>query len=252
MKKLLFMLFCAAAIPLCAEELAVEPPMIAMAKEFADGTMTGKNTHSAVVGGKKYADCWEYYTIESGLTPETFKLLPLKAVSPDAPAAKVWKKYFPLLALNISPDGKKLTYPLFMRGSFELRYTNKTFGSVFALKNPFDQEVVCYLEGKLRHAEAAKIYVYIVKADGSIKLLLDDSNPDGVFNKEEKHKSGYVEKRHYLKLQNEFKMAPGDKLFFAGVRPDFAGKTTGKPSVETLRVDDRWGKTWNPVISFEK
>ena len=71
-------------------------------------------------------------------------------------------------------------------------------------------------------------------------------------NKEEKHKSGYIEKRHYLKLQNEFKMAPGDKLFFAGVRPDFAGKTTGKPSVETLRVDDRWGKTWNPVISFEK
>ena len=252
MKKLFLSMLLAAICAVNADEIAVEPPMKTMLQEFSDGTMTGKNSHSAVVGGKKYADCWEYYTIESGLTPETFKYLPLKAISPDAAAAQAWKKYFPILALDISPDGKKLTYPMLMRGNFEIRYTNKTFGNAFALKNPFNSEVICYVEGKLRHTEEAAVFVYLVKADGTAKLLLDDKNPDGVFNKIEKHKNGHVEKRHYLKLQLEFKMQSGDKLFFAAVRPDFAGKKTGKPSVGTLCVDDRWGKASNPIISFEK
>ena len=252
MKKSLLALLLTAALAVNAEELTMEPPITAMAREWSDGTMTGKNTHSAVIGGKTYPEVWQYWCIDSGLTPETIRLVPMKAVSPDAPGVQWLKRYFPVLAADVSADGQKLTYPLLMRGGFETRYTKTVYGNAFSMRNPFDVPVTCYVEGRLRHAPEADVFVYLQQADGKIKTLLRNDNPDALEDVSTKHNNGNVEVRHYLKLQLEVKMAPGDKLVFAAVRPDCQGRTIGKQNIETLRVDDRWGKAWNPILSFEK
>ena len=252
MKKSLFALLMTAALVAAAEELTVEPPLTAMTKEWSNGAMTGKNTHSAVIGGKTYPEVWQYWYIESGLTPETIRLAPMKAVSPNAPGVQWMKRYFPILAADVSPDGQKITYPILARGNFETRSTRKVFGNAFSIRNPFDVPVACYVEGRLRHAPAADTFVYLQQADGKVKPLLRNDNPDALEDVSTKHKNGAIEVRHYLKLQLEVKMAPGDKLVFAAVRSDCQERTLGKQNIETLQVDDHWGKAWNPILSFEK
>ena len=66
MKKTLIALACAAMFTLNAAELKVDGPMELLKKEWSDGSMTGKNSHSAKIGGKLYADTWEYWYVDSG------------------------------------------------------------------------------------------------------------------------------------------------------------------------------------------
>ena len=128
MKKSLIALACAAIFTVNAAELKVDGPMELLKKEWSDGTMTGKNTHSAKIGGKLYKDVWEYWYIDSGFTPETIKLAPLKAVSPDAKGAQIWKKYTPILASSISADGQTFNFPALLKNTMTIIHTRKSFG----------------------------------------------------------------------------------------------------------------------------
>ena len=251
MKKSLIALACAAMFTVNAAELRVDGPMELLKKEWSDGTMTGKNTHTAKIGGKLYKDVWEYWYVDSGFTPETIKLAPLKAVSPDTAAAKAWKGYTPILAAGISADGKHLHYPALLRNTMTIIHTRKSFGCAYGVRNPFDKDVVCYVEGRLWHNPEAKIYIYIQHKDGKVTKLVEDNNPDAVEEVSNKFPDGKVHVRHYMKLQVEAPMKPGDRLVIAGVRPDNQGKYVGKrPGLGTFRIDG-WGKPWNPIISFE-
>ena len=250
MKKSLIALACAAMFTLNAAELKVDGPMELLTKEWSDGTMTGKNTHSAKIGGKLYADTWEYWYVDSGFTPETIKLAPLKAVSPDCSAAKTWKGYTPILAAGISADGKVLNFPALLKATMTTIHTRKSFGCAYGLKNPFNKDVICYVEGRLWHTPQAMIYVYIQHQDGKVTKLVEDNNPDAVEEVSNKFPDGKVHVRHYLKLQVEAPMKAGDRLIIAGVRPDNQGKYVGKKGLGTFRIDG-WGKPWNPIISFE-
>ncbi|MBQ6597418.1 MAG: hypothetical protein IJH79_07685, partial [Lentisphaeria bacterium] len=130
-------------------------------------------------------------------------------------------------------------------------HTKKTFGCAYGFKNPFDQEVVCYIEGRLLHEKQAMIYVYVKHADGSVTQLVKDDNPDAVEDVVQTYPGGRTGIRHYLKLQIETRLKPGDLVIIAGVRPDLNGKYVGKNGGGTFHIDG-WGKTYNPVISFEK
>ena len=250
MKKSLIALACAAIFTVNAAELKVDGPMELLKKEWSDGTMTGKNSHAAMIGGKLYNDAWEYWYVASGFTPETIKLAPLKAVSPDAKGAQIWKKYTPILASNISADGQTFNFPALLKNTMTIIHTRQTNGCAYSLKNPFNKEVVCYVEGRLWHDPKAMIYVYILHQDGKVTKLVEDNNPDAVEEVSNKFPDGKVHVRHYMKLQVEAPMKPGDRLVIAGVRPDNQGKYVGKTGLGTFRIDG-WGKPWNPIISFE-
>lgn len=251
MKKSIMLMALAALLNLNAEEYKVEGPMPLLTKEWKDGTMTGKNSHSAMIGGKLYNDVWEYWYVESGFTPKEIKLSPLKAVSPDSQAVKTWAKYTPILAAEISQDGQKFSFPALMKSAMTIIHTRKTNGCAYSVKNPFDQEITCYVDGRLWHTPEAMIYVYLLHSDGQVTVLAEDNNPDAVEEKSNKFPDGKVHVRHYMKLQVECRMKPGDRVVIAGVRPDNQGKPTGSKSLGTFRIDG-WGKAWNPIITFEK
>ena len=250
MKKLAALLTFAICFAAAAEELKMDGPMELFKKEWNDGTMTGKNTHSARIGGKVYPDIWHYWYVDSGLTPETIKLAPLNAISPDSKAAKVWKNYHPILAQSIKEKGS-MSFPALLRNSLIMIHTKKTFGCAYGFKNPFDQEVVCYIEGRLLHDKKAMIYVYLKHKDGTVTQLVKDDNPDAVEDVVQTYPGGRTGIRHYLKLQIETRLKPGDLVVIAGVRPDLNGKYVGKNGGGTFHIDG-WGKAYNPVISFEK
>jgi hypothetical protein len=255
MKMKLFLLsaFALGSVALSAAEVTVEPPLVSMKKEWNDGSMTGKNTHAMYVGGKKYADCWSYWYVDSGITPQTAVMKPMNAVDPDFITKTGWANYTPVLAASFNAKKKGSIYlPGMIRNEMYVWYSHKTFGAAYGFRNPFAKDTICYIEGRLRHPEEAIVYVYVKSADGKFKMLTDSKKPGALFVMNTKHRNGQVEKRQYLKLQIEVKLAPGDTVMFAGFRPDFAGKPTSGKKVHFLSVDDRWGKAYQPKISFEQ
>lgn len=255
MKKSLLLLSAvlAAAFTAAAAEMPVENPWESMKKAWNDGSMIGKNTHAMYIKGQAYPDCWSYYYVESGLTPETAVFQPLNGINPDLVANSFWKKYAPIISAGLTKNGKSFAYPALVRGSIGAQHTNKTFGAAFAFKNPFKEDTICYIEGRLRHPVESKVFVYIKSADGKITHLTDSSKPGALYVVNTKHANGSIEVRNYLKLQIETKLKPGDSVFFAGFRSDYAGKrVAGKKSVSFLSVNDQWGKAFQPAISFEK
>ena len=163
---------------------------------------------------------------------------------------QIWKKYTPILASSISADGQTFNFPALLKNTMTIIHTRKSFGCAYGVKNPFDKEVICYVEGRLWHTPEAKIYIYIQHKDGKVTKLVEDNNPDAVEEVSNKFPDGKVHVRHYMKLQIEAPMKPGDRLVIAGVRPDNQGKYVGKTGLGTFRIDG-WGKPWNPIISFE-
>lgn len=236
-----------------AAEVTVEPPLESMKKEWKDGSMTGKNTHAMYVAGKKYPDCWSYWYADSGITPETAILKPLNAIDPDFVAGTFWAKYTPILTAGFNAKRKGFIFwPAMIRNNLVVRYSNKTFGAAYGFRNPFAKDTICYIEGRLRHPQEARAYVYVKSADGKLKMLADSSKPGALFVMNTKHRNGKVEIRQYLKLQIEVKLAPGDMVMFAGFRPDYAGKASTGRDVHFMSVDDFWGKAYQPKISFEQ
>ena len=251
MKKF-FTLFVAAAaiIAANAETFNLDSPMPTLTEEWRNGTMTGKNSCSGKINGKLYKDVWHFWCVESGVTPDTVKLAPINAVSPDSSGAKTWKGYTPILAYKTQPNGSFL-FPALLNTNMTLVNTKLTYGMAYGVKNPFDTEVTCYVEGRLWHSEEAKIYVCKRDTEGKLTVLVEDNNPDAVENIMQTYRDGKKSNRHYMKLQVEARLKPGEFVIILGTRPDFNGKYVAKKGVGTFRIDG-WGKAWNPIISFEK
>ena len=88
MKKLFVMFAAATAIFAAqAETFNLEGPMAILKEEWRTGAMTGKNSCSGKINGKLYPDIYHFWCVESGVTPDTVKLAPLNAVSPDSKGA---------------------------------------------------------------------------------------------------------------------------------------------------------------------
>ena len=168
MKKYLTILTAAAAIlSVNAETFNLEGPMAILKEEWRTGAMTGKNSCSGKINGKMYPDVYHFWYVDSGVTPDTVKLAPLKAISPDSKGAKTWKGYEPILAAGPAKNGS-FSFPALLRNTMSIVHTKKTFGMAYGVKNPFDAEVTCYVEGRLWHSEAAKIYVCKMDAAGKL------------------------------------------------------------------------------------
>ena len=252
MKKLFFMAITAAVFTVTAAELHVENAIDSMKKEWYTGTMIGKNTHSLYIGEKSYPDCWSYWYAASGLTPETAQFKPLNAIDPDLIKGSFWQKYAPIMAASLSKNGKSFIYPALSSGSINTDQSQKAFGGAYGFKNPFNEEVFCYIEGRLRHAPEAKVFVYVKSADGKITHLTDSEKPGALHVVNTTLKTGNVEKRQYLKLQIEVKLQAGDTVVFAAFRNDHAQKITQKKRINFLSPNDQWGKAYQPAISFGK
>ncbi len=251
MKKYLTILTAAAAIlSVNAETFNLEAPMAVLKEEWRTGVMTGKNSCSGKINGKMYPDVYHFWYVDSGVTPDTVKLAPLKAISPDSKGAKTWKGYEPILAAGPAKNGS-FSFPALLRNTMSIVHTKKTFGMAYGVKNPFDAEVTCYVEGRLWHSEAAKIYVCKMDAAGKLTTLVEDNNPDAVENIMQTYRDGRKSNRHYIKLQVETRLQPGEFVVILGTRPDVNGKYVDKKGAGTFHIDG-WGKAWNPIISFEK
>lgn len=251
MKKFFFSAVAAVAlITANAETFNLEGPMPMLKKEWRDGTMTGKNSCSGKINGKVYKDVWHFWCVESGVTPDTVKLAPLNAISPDSSGAKTWKNYIPILAYKTKPNGGFL-FPALLNNNMTIVHTKLTYGMAYGVKNPFDSEVTCYIEGRLWHSEEAKIYVCKMDKENKLSVIVEDNNPDAVENIMQTYRNGSKSNRHYMKLQAEVKLQPGEFVVILATRPDVNGKYVEKNGVGTFRIDG-WGKAWNPIISFEK
>jgi hypothetical protein len=251
MKKLFVMFAAATAIFAAqAETFNLEGPMAILNEEWRTGAMTGKNSCSGKINGKLYPDIYHFWCVESGVTPDTVKLAPLKAISPDSKGAKTWKGYEPILAYKIKPNGG-FNFPALLKNSMCIVHTKLTYGMAYGVKNPFDSEVTCYVEGRLWHTEAAKIYVCKMDAAGKLTTLVEDNNPDAVENIMQTYRDGHKSNRHYMKLQVETRLQPGEFVVILGTRPDMNGKYVEKKGAGTFSIDG-WGKAWNPICSFEK
>ena len=239
----------AAAFAVNAETFNLEPPMPTLTEEWRNGSMTGKNSCSGKINGKLYKDVYHFWYLKKGVTPDTAELAPLNAISPDSKGAKLWEKHTPILAAGVKENGV-FTFPALQKNSMVTINTKFTFGMAYGVKNPFDSEVICYVEGRLWHNEEAKIYVCKMDKDNKLTVIVEDNNPDAVENIMQKYKDGRKSNRHYMKLQTEVKLLPGEFVVIIGTRPDFNGKYASK-SVGTFRIDG-WGKAWNPIFVFEK
>ena len=239
----------AAVLAVHAENFELEPPMSILTEEWNNGTMTGKNSCSGKINGKLYPDVYHFWYLKNGITPDTAELAPLKAISPDSKGAKLWKKHTPILAAGTKENGNFI-FPALQKNSMVIIHTKFTFGMAYGVKNPFDSEIICYVEGRLWHSEEAKIYVCKMDKAGKLTTIVEDNNPDAVENIMQSYKDGKKTNRHYMKLQTEVKLLPGEFVVILGTRPDFNGKYAGK-SVGTFRIDG-WGKAWNPIFAFEK
>ena len=237
MKKIITSLICAVTFAAFAEEIRIEEPYLQLKKEFNSGKMAGKNSHAAIVGKNVYPDCWKYYYIASGDKPENFVLKPLNAISIDSPLYKKWKQ--PILAS--ANDSKKFLYPAFIQCYY---YQTRHLGGAYAFTNPLDKKVKLYLEGNFRREKFARAFIWIKRADGTLKLLTDDMN-SAAWQTQETPLKDKVLVRHYLKLQFEEDFNPGDTLIFGAVPRD---KKFGKGYVFAI---SGWGEKWNPVISLD-
>ena len=251
MKKF-FTLFVATAaiIAANAETFNLDSPMPTLTEEWRNGTMTGKNSCSGKINGKLYPDVYHFWYLKKGVTPDTAELAPLNAISPDSKAAKTWEKYTPMLAVGVK-NNTNVIFPALQKSSMVMIHTKLTYGMAYGVKNPFDTEVTCYVEGRLWHSEEAKIYVCKRDTEGKLTVLIEDNNPDAVENIMQTYRDGKKSNRHYMKLQVETRLKPGEFVIILGTRPDFNGKYVAKKGVGTFRIDG-WGKAWNPIISFEK
>ncbi len=238
MKKIILLFAGLGILTAAAAEIRFADPMIQLKKDFFAGKMTGKNSHAAVAGKQEFPDCWKYYYIASGDKPENFVLQPLNAISPDLPVAKLWNK----VILAPSATDKKFEYPAFIDIYF---YPKSKMGGAYSFTNPLNKKCKLYLEGNLRREKSVRAFVYIKRADGTIKLLTDDMDSDAWQQQETKLKDRTLV-RHYLKLQFEEEFNPGDILVMACTPRD--GKFPAKGYIFSI---SGWGAKWNPVISLE-
>lgn len=238
MKKLALFVAVLGSVAAMATEIRFADPAIQLKKDFFSGKMTGKNSHAAVSGNQEFPDCWKYYYIASGDKPENFNLQPIKAISPDSPLGKKWNQ----VILAASYTDTAFQYPALIGLYF---YPRNRMGLAYSFTNPLNKKATLYLEGNFRRDESVRAFVYIKRADGTVKLLTDDMDPEAWQQQETKLKDR-VMIRYYLKLQFEEEFAPGDTLVIA------CTPRNGKfPASKYIAGISGWGAKWNPVISLE-
>lgn len=243
MKKMLLS-FLSIPFLLTATEWTMEPPQKKLKTEFDSGRLAGKNFHDAVYGKKMLPDAWSYDKIEQGETPETFRFVPLKALTPEHSSVKAWKK----TVLTSDITGRKFKYPALVGSAF---YTEGKAcrGGAYRFRNTGKEKLSIILEGAFRITPGVKVFIYRRMANGTITMLADDENPNAKFEITHKKTDGTIAiRRNYLKLQAETELLPGDALEFSVITKE---PPTGSKAYALFYTDDLWGKNYNPIILIE-
>ncbi len=194
-------------------------------------------THGGLVDETWQDDIWEYWSVKGGSIPADFVLQPMTYAEINSPSwSKIsWSGCF------VGDAAMKKT-PFANIHGFYVRVA-KT-GAGYSLRNPYPSGAKVIIEGMLRinsDYENFPVFVYR-KAEDKVDILTSTNDSHAISTTS--CAKGHI--RHYLKLQIDISLAPGERVFIistAGPNSPKGGKQ------ETLIEDnDRWGIIYRPTF----
>ena len=226
---------------LMADELKLKPREKSF-NEFMNsnkGAYAATTGHEGEIGDRKFQDLWKYWFVESGETPESFKLSPMKwdSVSENA------KKWNGIFAASINEKGYDDLFCT--QDGFYIKAGSKYAGCGFSISNPFPSGIKILIEGHLRIYDGSQVFVYL-KDNNKITVLADSSEPKIHFTREVKYPDS-TKKLRYIKLLVESEMNSEAELFIIGTYNRFPVDKT----YPIFASNDNLERQFQPTFFFE-